>query len=388
MVTDESFEFATAGRILFGPGRLKEVGPLVAAIGTRCLVVTGSNADRAVALIDHLEEMEVYHHLFPVPGEPTTETIRKGVATARSFNAQVIVAMGGGSAIDAGKAIAAVVTNPGDLFDHLEVIGNARPLVQPPLPFLALPTTAGTGAEVTRNAVIASPEHQVKVSLRSPLMLPRLAIIDPELTHDLPPRITATTGLDALTQLLEPFVSIKATPLTDGFCREGLIRVGRSLRKVFRDGRNPEARNDMAMASLLGGLALANAGLGVVHGFAGPIGGRFEAPHGAVCAALLAGSVKTNMAALERRAKNSPGLERYREAARLLLGKRRAPVEDLVPWLTTLQDDLEIPGLARFGIQPEHIAEIVRRSRQASSMKGNPIVLDDDELSTLLRESL
>ncbi len=388
MVTTESFEFTTAGRILFGAGRLDEVGPLVAGFGTRVLVVTGSETRRAAALIDRLEEVEVYHQVFPVPGEPTTETIQQGVAAARSFNAETIVAIGGGSAIDAGKAIAAVATNPGDLFDHLEVIGKARPLVNPPLPFVAIPTTAGTGAEVTRNAVIASPEHQVKVSLRSPLMLPRLAIIDPLLTCNLPAAITAATGMDALTQLIEPYVSIKANPLTDGFCREGLVRAGRSLRKAYLDGSDSEARNDMALASLLGGLALANSGLGVVHGFAGPIGGRFSAPHGAVCATLLAESVKTNVAALKIRAPNSPALDRYQESARLILGKKRATVMDLIPWLEELTRDLQIPGLRAFGIQTDHIDEVVRQSRQASSMKGNPIVLDDDELSGILSKSL
>ncbi|RKX34069.1 MAG: alcohol dehydrogenase [Verrucomicrobia bacterium] len=388
MVTAESFEFATAGRILFGAGRLDEVGSLVAGFGTRVLVVTGSNTRRAAALIDRLEEVEIYHQVFSVPGEPTTETIQEGVAAARSFSAGIIVAMGGGSAIDAGKAIAAVTTNPGDLFDHLEVIGRARPLVQPPLPFVAIPTTAGTGAEVTRNAVIASPKHQVKVSLRSPLMLPRLAIIDPLLTHDLPAAVTAATGMDALTQLLEPFVSIKATPLTDGFCREGLIRAGRSLKKAVRNGGDAKARSDMALASLLGGLALANAGLGVVHGFAGPIGGRFTAPHGTICAALLAESVRANVAALKIRAPGSPALDRYQEAARLILGKKRATVADLVPWLEELTRDLQIPGLRAFGIQTNQIEEIVRQSRQASSMKGNPIVLDDDELAGILSKSL
>ena len=388
MVTTESFEFATAGRILFGAGRLDEVGPLVAGFGTRVLVVTGSETRRAAALIDRLEEVEIYHQVFPVPGEPTTETIQQGVVAARSFNAETIVAIGGGSAIDAGKAIAALAKNPGDLFDHLEVIGKARPLVNPPLPFVAIPTTAGTGAEVTRNAVIASPEHQVKVSLRSPLMLPRLAIIDPLLTCDLPAAVTAATGMDALTQLIEPYVSIKANPLTDGFCREGLVRAGRSLRKAYLDGSDKEARSDMALASLLGGLALANSGLGVVHGFAGPIGGRFTAPHGVVCATLLAESVKTNVAALKIRAPNSPALDRYQESARLILGKKRATVMDLIPWLEELTRDLQIPGLRAFGIQTDHIDEVVRQSRQASSMKGNPIVLDDDELSGILSKSL
>jgi len=388
MVNSPSFEFATAGRILFGTGRLKEIGPLAAQFGTRALVVTGANPRRATPLLDHLETVEIYHQIFTVSGEPTTATIEAGVAQARSFGAEVVLAIGGGSPIDAGKAIAAVLTNPGDLFDHLEVIGHARPLIQPPLPFIAIPTTAGTGAEVTQNAVLASPEHQVKVSLRGPLMLPRLALIDAELTYDLPPALTAATGMDALTQLLEPFVSIKANPLTDGFCREGLARAGRALPRVYRDGSDTEARSDMALASLLGGLALANAGLGAVHGYAGPIGGRFDAPHGAVCAALLATSVEVNVAALHKRAPKAEGLQRYREAARLITGKKRAEPEDLTDWVKNLQETFSIPGLGTYGINRDHFPELIGNASRASSMKGNPIELTETEMSTLLSRSL
>ena len=162
------------------------------------------------------------------------------------------------------------------------MIGKGQALASPSLPFIAVPTTAGTGAEVTRNAVLASPEHRVKASLRSPFMLARLAVVDPELTYDLPPAVTASTGLDALTQLIEPYVSSRANPMTDSLCVEGMRRAARSLPRVFADGRDAEARLDMSLASLFGGLALANAGLGAVHGFAAAIGGAFDAPHGAV----------------------------------------------------------------------------------------------------------
>ena len=388
MVDPPSFEFATAGRVLFGTGRLSEIGALAAAFGTRALVVTGSNPQRAARLINYLEEVEVYHQILCVPGEPTTETVRSGVALARSFGAEVVLAIGGGSPIDAGKAIAAVATNPGDLFDHLEVIGRAQPFHQPPLPFIAIPTTAGTGAEVTRNAVLASPEHHVKVSLRSPLMLPRIALVDPELTLELPASLTASTGMDALAQLIEPFVSVKANPMTDSFCRDGLVRAGRSLKKAVRDGTDVEARSDMALASLFGGLALANAGLGVVHGFAGPIGGRFDAPHGAVCAALLPAAVEINLKALRARAADSGALERYREAARLITGRKRAETEDLIEWLQALRKSLAIPGLASFGLKRDHFEDLITQAARASSMKGNPITLKPNELSTLLSHSL
>src|SRR5208282_5705063 len=227
---------------------------------------------------------------------------------------------GGGSAIDAAKAIAAMLTNKGELLDYVEIIGRGKPLTQPSAPFIAVPTTAGTGSEVTRNAVLASPEHRVKVSLRSPLMLPRVAVVDPELTYALPPAITASTGLDALTQLIEPFVCARANPMVDALCIEGIRRAARSLREVVHQNPGKSAREDMALASLFGGIALANAGLGAVHGFAGPMGGMFAAPHGALCAALLPGVMAANVAALRRRQPGGEGLRRYDEIARLLTG--------------------------------------------------------------------
>ena len=258
--------------------------------------------------------------LLAVEGEPTLELVRRGVALARAENCDLVIGFGGGSAIDAGKAIAALLANGGDPLDYLEVIGAGRSLLAPSAPFIAVPTTAGTGAEVTRNAVLASPEHRVKVSLRSPWMLPRLALVDPELTCRLPPAITASTGLDALTQLIEPYVSVRANPMTDLFCVEGMRRAARSLGRAFANGSDAEARADMSLASLLGGLALANAGLGVVHGFAAPIGGMFDAPHGAVCAALLPHGMEVNIRALRARAPGSEPLGRYRTVARLLTG--------------------------------------------------------------------
>ena len=300
----------------------------------------------------------------------------------------LVIAFGGGSVIDAGKAIAALATNPGDPLDFLEVIGRAQPLRADPLPFLAIPTTAGTGAEVTRNAVLGSPEHRVKVSLRSPRMLPRVALVDPELTLGLPPALTTATGLDAFTQLLEPFVSVRANPLTDALCRDGLARAARALPRVFADGSDLAARSDMALASLFGGLALANAGLGAIHGFAGPLGGMCGAPHGALCAALLAPSTAVNLAALAARAPQSPALARYREAARLVTGDPAATESALVPWLRELTQRLEIPGLRHYGIGADEFDDIVTKAGQASSMKGNPIALTAAELKLVLTEAL
>ncbi|MBV9671724.1 MAG: iron-containing alcohol dehydrogenase, partial [Verrucomicrobia bacterium] len=281
------FEFATAARILFGPGSLREVGAIVKSFGQRALVVAGRTASRAQPLIETVAAAGVEHSVVEVCGEPSIEQVIGFVELARQDPCPVVIGFGGGSAIDAAKAIAGIATNPGDVYDYLEVIGKGKPLLAPGLPCVAVPTTAGTGAEVTKNAVLASKTAKVKVSLRSPFLLPRAAIVDPELTFELPPDITVSTGLDALTQLIEPYTCLRPNPVSDAFCLEGITRVVASLREVFESPKNEHARENMALASLLGGLSLANAGLGAVHGFAGPIGGSFSAPHGAICAALL-----------------------------------------------------------------------------------------------------
>jgi alcohol dehydrogenase class IV len=261
-------------------------------------------------------------------------------------------------------------------------------LTQQPAPFIAIPTTAGTGSEVTRNAVLGSPQHQLKISLRSPLMLARVALIDPELTYDLPPELTANTGLDALTQLIEPYVCLRANPLIDGVCVEGIRRAARSLRVVFTEGHNKAAREDMAVASLHGGLALANAGLGAVHGFASPVGGGFRAPHGAVCAALLPHVMEANIRALRDRDPQNQALVRYDEIARLLTGKPDASADLGVEWVRELVADLRIAPLRTYGIGPEHVADLVAKAADASSMKANPIALTSEELAAALRQAL
>ena len=299
----------------------------------------------------------------------------------------------GGSALDAAKAIAALGANGGDPLDYLEVIGRGRPLERPSLPLIAVPTTAGTGSEVTRNAVLASPEHAIKASLRSPLMLPRVALVDPDLLAELPPQVIAASGLDALSQLIEPFVSIRANPFTDGLAREGIHRSARALRPAFEAARarQPLAaadREGLALASLFGGLCLANAGLGAVHGFAAPIGGMFPAPHGAVCAALLPHVLRVNVAALRARAPDSPALARYREVAALVTGDAAASVEDGIAWVGALCGALAVPGLGRYGMTAAHVPELVGKARTASSMRGNPVVLTDEELAEIATTSV
>jgi alcohol dehydrogenase class IV len=382
------FDFSTPTRILFGPGVLAEAAPLVRELGRHALLVTGSHPERADALVDRLERCGIRVSTFATNGEPTVSTAQEGATRCRSNGVDMVIGHGGGSALDAAKAMAALATNEGDPLDYLEVIGKGQPLTKTPLPFVAIPTTAGTGSEGTRNAVLASPEHKVKVSLRHPLMLARIAVVDPELTVGLPPETTATTGMDALTQCIEAYVSCKANPLTDGFSAEGIRRAASSLQRAFSNGDDLTARSDMALASLYSGMALANAGLGAVHGFAGPIGGMFPAPHGAVCAALLPHVMECNLAALKTRQPDDPKLSRFDEIGRWLTQDPGANAVNGIEWLMQLQSDLRIPGLIKWGVEESGIPVILPKAAAASSMKGNPIRLTDAELGAILKAAL
>jgi len=381
------FEFATATRIIFGPGTVRQVGPLAAEMGRRTFVITGRSIERANPILEQLKERRIEYITFSVPAEPTTTIVKQGVELARRSGSEMIISVGGGSVLDAGKAIAAMLTNAGQLEDYLEVVGLGKPITDSPAPHITIPTTAGTGAEVTRNAVLGVLDHRVKVSMRSPMMLPDLAIVDPELTYSMPPALTATTGLDAMTQLIEAFVSNKANPLTDGICREGLARAGCSLRAAYEDGGNKSARENMALASLFGGLALANAGLGAVHGFAGPLGGMIGAPHGVICAALLPFVTRANIEALQKHGAGSPALLRYDEVASLLTGKPGASAADGLAWVQDLCAALKVPPLIQFGLKEQDFPQVVAKAQKSSSMKGNPVTLADGELTQILYEA-
>ena len=381
-----SFEFATAQRIIFGAGKLDELTRHLESSAKRVLFVHGRSSEAIPRLMDLLSRLDIPFTEFRVHGEPTIESVRQGVKAAQSCD--MILGLGGGSVLDTGKAIAALATNPGDVFDYLEVIGKGQPLTEASLPYIAIPTTAGTGAEVTRNAVLESPEQNVKVSLRSPWMLPRLALVDPELTYSLPPDITASSGLDALTQLIEPFVSVRANPMTDAICREGMAHAARSLRRAYENGADKEAREDMSIASLFGGLALANAALGAVHGFAGPLGGMLHAPHGALCARFLPLVMEANIVAMESRQPEHPALARYIEIAQILTGERDVTARDGAAWTSQLVNDLKIPRLSAYGMKPGDFPEAVEKTQKANSFKGNPIVLNEKELTAILEKAL
>jgi len=382
------FEFATAGQIIFGPGTLKEIGDLAADMGRRAFVVTGRTVDRAAALKGLLKKKGVAVTQFSIPAEPTTDLALAAVDSARREACDFVVGIGGGSVLDTGKVVAALLTNHGDLMDYLEVIGRGQPLDREPARYVAIPTTAGTGAEVTRNAVLDSPQHRVKVSMRNRFMLPDLALVDPELTYSMPPDVTAATGLDAFTQLLEAYVSRQANPMTDGICREGMQRAARSLKTACFDGKNAAARQDMCLASLFGGLALANAKLGAVHGFAGALGGMYDAPHGALCAGLLPHVMEANLKALQARAPGSEPINRYDEVARIITGKSAGRAADGITWIQELCEQLQVPRLAEYGIKEADFSSIVAKSINASSMKGNPVSLTEAELGEVLKQAV
>ena len=384
-MTAPSFEFATAGRIIVGIGRAAELPGVLAGLGSRVLVCTGANPARHAEAVAGLGLPAA---VFPVAAEPTVGLARAGVAAAREHGADVVAAIGGGSVIDTGKAVAMLLANGGDPLDYLEVVGSGREITRPAVPCVAVPTTAGTGAEVTANAVLAAPEHRLKASLRSRLMLPRVALVDPGLTASCPPPVTAASGMDALTQCLEPFVSVRANPVTDGMAREGLRRAAAGLRAAYADGTDLAARADMALCSLAGGIALANAKLGAVHGLAGVIGGTAPVPHGAACAALLAPVIEANVRVLRSGSAGRPALDRYAEAARLLTGQPAATIDDGLAWIRETVTLLAIPGLAAFGVRAQDADDIAAKAARSSSMQGNPVTLSHDELRAILLSAL
>lgn len=379
------FEFATVTKVVFGPGTLSELSAFAPGYGKRALVVSRQNPDCAAPVLDVLKSVNIDSIVFSVNGEPSIEDVRVGKNLALEKGCDFVIGFGGGSALDTAKAIAALMTNPGDPLDYLEVIGRGQAIKQSSAPLVTIPTTAGTGSEVTSNAVLYSEEHRVKVSLRSPLMLARLALVDSKLTHSAPRAVTAQSGLDALTQVIEPYVSNKANPMTDALCREAIRKAALSLWRAYEYGEDAEAREDMSLVSLFGGLALSNAKLGAVHGFAGPFGGMFDAPHGGICARLLPFVTEANIKALQSRQPGSDSLRRYGEVACLLTGDEAATLEDGVQWLHGICAALEVPPLQTYGFSIDDFSDLIQKASVASSMQGNPIKLTEDEMRAILQ---
>ena len=384
-----NFDFATAGRIYFGEGKVALAPQIIAEFGHKALVVCGRNqrpGQNAFLATLHNSGIEV--ELFRVAGEPTIEDAENGAVLANKTGCQAVVGFGGGSSLDCAKAIAALATNPGPALDHLEVIGKGLPLLNPPLPIIAIPTTAGTGTEVTRNAVLTSRQSNLKVSLRHLLMIPRVAIVDPALTYSMPANVTAATGMDSLSQLIEPYLSNGRNPFTDLLCEEGIKRVGRSILVAWQKGDDVTARNEMAYASLLSGIALANAKLGAVHGFAGPIGGMFNAPHGMLCARFLAPVLRANLQAAHANTQFTNLLPRFHSIAKALTGKEDAVPEDAIRWVEDACQSMNVPTLPAYGVTETDVPRIVEAAKNASSMKGNPVPLSDKVLRQIVVEAI
>ncbi len=379
-----SFDFTTAGRIIFGRGTFDQIDRLALDCGRKPLILTGSGNANPKKVFNAIESISLQYTHHRIIGEPTVDDIQAAVTIARNENCDFVIGFGGGSVMDSGKAVAAMMKNPGSVMDYLEGVGGNQPIKNPSAPYIAIPTTSGTGSEVTKNAVLNVLEKKVKVSMRSPFMIPRIALIDPRLTVTLPPDVTAYTGMDALTQVIEPYVTMKRNAMTDITSMEGIKRAVRSLRTAFSNGADIEAREDMSFASLMGGISLANAGLGMVHGFAGVIGGMFHVHHGAICACLLPPVVEININALLDREKDNEALKRYLEIARIITGRDTPQYGDIWEYLQQLRIDLKIPSLREMKIQKSDFDQIIGSAIHASSTKGNPIQLTGEEMNLIL----
>lgn len=380
------FDFSTSPRILFGWDSIKELPAVASAYGKQVLLLHSKSVREIGSIKQSLEAVgcsvsaQIFH------GEPSDAGLEHLMEQYRHAGIDVLIGIGGGSVLDAGKALSALMANPGDLMDYLEVVGRGMKFEHAPLPFIAVPTTAGTGSEVTRNAVIKVESQHVKVSMRAVAMIPRVALVDPALTCGVPPAVTASTGMDAFIQVIEPYCSNSTNAMVDMFCREGIPLAANNLSLAYHESQNRVAREHMAWVSLLGGLSLANAKLGAVHGFAGPLGGMFDVPHGVICACLLPQVFRMN--AQKVRASGDENLiARFEDIAAWVLPNGRRSIEDAVEWFKALNETLSIPRLAALGIHPAEHAKIIEKSLVSSSMKGNPVQLTEGDLRTILENS-
>jgi len=383
-----NIDFSTANRIIFGAGEISSLNEIIGGqYGKKVLIIKGKEYPNPETLFSICEDAKVKWDYFNVEHEPDIKTINQAIKLGREKECEFVIGFGGGSVIDTGKATAALLNNQGSLLDYLEVVGKGKPLKNPSKPYIAIPTTAGTGSEVTRNAVISVPDRKAKVSMRNAYLLPEVAIVDPELTYGVPRTITAVTGMDAFTQVIEPYVSRYSNSIVDLFCKDAIPKAASYLMRAWEDGNDYEARDNISWVSLMGGLALANAKLGAVHGLAGPIGGMFRAPHGGICAALLPSVMLVNVETLSTRGSDLEKLSRFEDIARWVTGRENATINEGVEWLSSLCKNMEIPRLSELGIKKEHFPAIIEKSRKSSSMKGNPIQLTDQETEKILKLS-
>lgn len=388
-----NFSFRTAPEIIFGSGTLAQAPSLAARYGKRCLLVTGKHSlarsGQLASIEEALRSADITSMHCTVDGEPDVATADACARAAKENQCDVVLAIGGGSVIDAAKAAAALATNGGEALDYIEAVGRGKNLHSPSLPLLAVPSTAGSGSEVTKNAVLRVPDLRVKRSMRSDFMVPTLAIIDPELMASAPRSVAASAGLDALTHLIEAYLSKGALPITDVLVIPGMGMAYKALVALARNKTNSETHDSMALAALWGGMALANAGLGAVHGLVAPLGGLCSVPHGAGCGCLLSATFAKNVEALRTRAPQSPALARVHHIAQTLLPPdepNRTP-ERVAEILEQLRRDLDVPTLAAYGVKESDVADVIAGSR-AGSMRHNPIELTDEELADIVRQSM
>ncbi|HEX2971422.1 MAG TPA: iron-containing alcohol dehydrogenase [Tepidisphaeraceae bacterium] len=390
------FEFYNVGRIVFGRGQAARIGELAKQFGAAALLVynttepgAGGETDRVA---DALRKAGMRVVFLRQRGEPWVGVVDAAVETARRGGCDVVIGLGGGSAIDTAKATAGLLSNGGSALDYMEVVGKGQKITRPAAPWIAMPTTAGTGAEATRNAVVGYPEKQFKASIRSEYLLARVAVVDAELGVNVPPEVTASSGMDALCQLIESYTSNNANAMSDALAIQGIPLAARALRRVYADGRDLDAREDMAMAALLSGITLANAGLGAVHGFASPLGASFPVPHGAACAALLPHVIAANIQAMRAESARHVGLARYAVIGRALAGQsdleNDAAIEMCAQFTASLARDLKIPALGQFGLGVGDIPGMVALARKSSSMRYNPVTLSETTLSDILRKAI
>ena len=387
------FSIARLPRIEFGSGTLARLPDIAAGYGKHLLLVTGARSFTESAagaqLFASLRARSLSWEQVRVSGEPSPEFVDATVTALRGTRFDAVVGIGGGSALDAAKAIAGLLQPGNSVLDHLEGVGPERPYAGPATPFIAVPSTAGTGSEATKNAVLSVP-GDFKKSFRDDRLVAEWAIVDPDLLATCPPALIAADGLDAFTQLLESFVSSRANPITDALARSGMMAARDALPSLHRQ-QSAAARAQMAYASLTSGICLAQAGLGAVHGLASPLGAFFPIPHGVVCGTLVASATESNIAALEARDPGNPALPKYAEIGRRFAMKKGLDGPDarrfLVACLRRWEEELKLPRLSAYGIGAGDLARIVAASR-GSSMKTNPIVLSDTELTHILASRL
>jgi alcohol dehydrogenase class IV len=384
---NKDFDYYFPTRIIFGKGSIRKCAMFAREFGNNALVVTGSGKVSIDGLRTSLREEGINWTEYRVGGEPRVDIILDGIRIAKDAKSDHVICLGGGSVMDAGKAIAAMMTNPGNLMDYLEVVGKGKSVDIQGLPVITIPTTAGTGSEVTRNSVISVTERKIKVSMRGKGMSAKIAIIDPELTYSLPPEITATTGMDALTQVIEAYMSNSVNPISDAYALEGIRRGAESILKAFQNGKDEDARANMSLTALFSGIALSHAGLGAVHGFAGVIGGMIDAPHGAICACLLPAVLSANFETMSKGENNNDALLRFTRFSQIVTGESSPPPQKGIERVRDLCKRLKIKGLSYLGVKKSDFKFIVPKAVVSSSMKKNPLVLGEDVLLKILEES-